>query len=127
MAVIKMSKQDKLKMIMDDFTLFAKNFIWIIDNDNEKVKFEFNSAQIELNNLMNKNRFVIVSKARQGGISTFTLAKALWRAITNENENILIVSYKLDSSKALFEKLKTMNEWLPRDKYDLFPKVRREN
>ncbi len=124
----KMTKQQKLKMIMDDFTLFAKNFVYIIDNNNEKVKLELNTAQLELNNLMNKNRFVIVSKARQGGISTFTLAKALWRALRNDNENILIVSYKLDSSKALFEKLKTMQEWLPRDKYpDLFPKVRREN
>ncbi|WP_066174671.1 terminase large subunit domain-containing protein [Bacillus marinisedimentorum] len=124
----KMTKTEKLKLIMDDFELFSKNFIYIIDNNNEKVKLELNSAQVELNNLMNKNRFVIVSKARQGGISTFTLAKALWRAIKNENENILIVSYKLDSSKALFEKLKQMNEWLPRDKYsELFPAVRRAN
>ncbi|MED4374318.1 terminase family protein [Schinkia azotoformans] len=123
-----LTKQQKLKKIMDDFTLFSKNFIYIIDNNNEKIKFELNSAQVELHELMESNRFVIVSKARQGGISTFTLAKALWRAVKNENENILIVSYKLDSSKALFEKLKQMNEWLPREKYpELFPKVRREN
>lgn len=113
---------------MNDFKLFSKNFIHIIDNNNDKVKFELNSAQIELDDLMGKSRFVIVSKARQGGISTYTLAKALWRALTNENENILIVSYKLDSSKALFEKLKSMNEWLPRDKYpELFPKIKRDN
>ena len=123
-----LTKQQKLKKIMNDFALFAKNFVCIIDNNNEKIKFDLNSAQAELHNLMNENRFVIVSKARQGGISTFTLAKALWRALKNDNENILIVSYKLDSSKALFEKLKQMNEWLPRDKYpDLFPSVRREN
>lgn len=123
-----LSRKQKLEKIMNDFQLFAKNFIWIIDNNNDKVKLELNSAQIELDELMKNNRFVIVSKARQGGISTFTLAKALWRALKNENENILIVSYKSDSSKALFEKLKQMNEWLPREKYpELFPKVRREN
>lgn len=126
--VAKMTTKQKLELIMNDFQLFAKNFIYIIDNNNEKVKLDLNNAQLELDSLMNKNRFVIVSKARQGGISTFTLAKALWRALTNENENILIVSYKLDSSKALFEKLKSMNEWLPRDKYPkFFPNVRREN
>ena len=77
---------------------------------------------------MSKNRFVIVSKARQGGISTYSVAKALHKALTNENENILIVSYKSDSSKALFEKLKTMNDWLPREKYpDVFPTVLRDN
>jgi len=124
----KLTKKQKLKMIMDDFRLFSKNFINIIDNENEKVKFDLNKAQIELDDLMTDHKFVIVSKARQGGISTFTLAKALWRAIKNENENILIVSYKLDSSKALFEKLKQMNEWLPREEYpDLFPTVRRQN
>ncbi|QNG59429.1 DNA packaging protein [Bacillus sp. PAMC26568] len=123
-----LTRKQKLDMIMSNFESFSKNFIYIIDNNNEKVKFELNTAQIELDNLMKENRFVIISKARQGGISTFTLAKALWRALTNENENILIVSYKLDSSKALFEKLKSMNEWLPREKYPtLFPKVRREN
>lgn len=123
-----LTKKQKLDLIMNDFKLFSKNFIHIIDNNNDKVKFELNSAQIELDDLMSKSRFVIVSKARQGGISTYTLAKALWRALTNENENILIVSYKLDSSKALFEKLKSMNEWLPRDKYpELFPKIKRDN
>ncbi|WP_210367422.1 DNA packaging protein [Bacillus sp. REN3] len=122
------TKQSKLQKVLDSFPLFAKNFIYIIDNNGEKVKFELNSAQLELEELMNKNRFVNVSKARQGGISTFSVAKALWRAVTNDNENILIVSYKSDSSKALFEKLKSMNDWLPREKYpNVFPNVRRDN
>lgn len=113
---------------MNDFELFSKNFIHIIDNNNEKIRLDLNDAQIELNNLMNKNKFVIVSKARQGGISTFTIAKALWRAIKNDNENILIVSYKADSAAALFEMLKSMNDWLPREKFPgLFHKVRRDN
>lgn len=121
-------KNRRLQKVLDSFPLFAKNFIFIVDNNNEKVKFELNTAQEELEQLMSENRFVICSKARQGGISTFSVAKALWRAVTNENENILIVSYKSDSSKALFEKLKSMNDWLPRDKYpDVFPNVKRDN
>lgn len=113
---------------MNDFELFSKNFIYIIDNNNEKVRLDLNSAQQELNDLMNESKFTIVSKARQGGISTFAVAKALYRAIVNENENILIVSYKGDSASALFEMLKTMNDWLPRDKFPgLFHEVRRDN
>ena len=122
------TKSERLNTVLNSFPLFAKNFVHIIDNENEKVKFELNSAQLELEELMSNNRFVICSKARQGGISTYSVAKALWRALTNENENILIVSYKSDSSKALFEKLKSMNEWIPRDKYpDVFPNVKRDN
>lgn len=124
----RMTTKQKLQTVLNDFPLFAKNFIYIIDNNNEKVKFELNSAQLELEKLMNDNRFVNVSKARQGGISTYTVAKALWRALTNENENILIVSYKSDSSKALFEKLKSMNDWIDREKYpNVFPTVKRDN
>lgn len=119
---------NKLQKIMNDFELFSKNFINIIDNNNEKIRLDLNDAQIELNDLMKDNRFIIVSKARQGGISTFSVAKALYRAVTNKNENILIVSYKQDSSEALFSMLKRMNDWLPRDKYpQLFPSVRRDN
>jgi Terminase RNaseH-like domain len=117
-----------LRKVLSLFPLFAKNFIYIVDNAGEKVKFNLNDAQLELETLMEDNRFILVSKARQGGISTYAVAKALWRTVTNENENILIVSYKSDSSKALFEKLKSMNDWLPRDKYpDVFPNVVRDN
>lgn len=119
---------EKIKKVFDSFPLFAKNFIYITDNNNDIVKFDLNDAQLEIDELMLRNRFIIVGKARQSGISTFTLGRALWRALTKENENILIVSYKLDSAKALFEKLKQMNDYIPREKYpDLFPKVKRDN
>lgn len=118
----------KLKTVLESFPLFAKNFIYITDNNNDLIKFELNDAQLEINELMKTNRFVNILKARQGGISTFVLGKALWRALNNPNENILIVSYKSDSASALFEKLKQMNEMLPRDKYpNVFSEVRRDN
>lgn len=123
-----MTAHDKLKKVLSKFELFAKNFIYITDNENQVIKFELNDAQKEIDKLMGKNRFIIVGKARQSGVSTFVLGKALWRALTKPNENILIVSYKLDSAKALFDKLKQMNDMLPRDVYKgLFPTVRRDN
>ncbi|MNB87627.1 hypothetical protein D3C75_346290 [compost metagenome] len=48
-------------------------------------------------------------------------------AINNPNTNYLIVSYKGDSAKDLFAKLKRMNDHLPRAKYDIFPSVVRDN
>lgn len=120
--------QDKLQLVLNDFPLFAKNFIYITDNNNDVIKFELNDAQLEINELMKTQRFVNVLKARQGGISTFVLARALWRALTKPNENILIVSYKSDSAMALFEKLKQMNDMLPREKFpNTFSKVKRDN
>lgn len=123
-----MKVDTKLQKVMDNFELFAKNFIFITDNENEVVKFELNDAQIEIDDLMKKSRFIVIGKARQSGISTFVLGKALWRALTKPNENILIVSYKGDSKDALFSKLKQMNDKIPREKYpNVFPNVKRDN
>ncbi|MFJ8063301.1 terminase large subunit domain-containing protein [Psychrobacillus sp. NPDC096426] len=120
--------ENKLQKVFDDFELFAKNFIFITDNENQLVRFEINDAQKEINDLMSKHRFICVGKARQSGISTFVLGKALWRALTKPNENILIVSYKGDSAKALFDKLKMMNDGIPREKFpNVFPIVKRDN
>jgi len=120
--------ENKLQKVLESFPLFAKNFLYITDNNNDIVKFELNDAQLEIDELMKTNRFVNILKARQGGISTFVLGKALWRALTKPNENILIVSYKSDSAKALFEKLKKMNDMLPRDKFKgVFSEVKRDN
>lgn len=122
------TKSNRLNKVLSEFPLFAKNFIFITDNENQVIKFEINEAQQEIENLMLENRFVVIGKARQAGISTFVLARALWRALTKPNENILIVSYKGDSAKALFEKLKQMNDVIPREKFPhVFPKVRRDN
>lgn len=124
----KLTPEEKIKKVLSNFELFSKNFLYITDNENQVIKFELNEAQIEIDKLMKKNRFIIIGKARQSGISTFVLGKALWRALTKPNENILIVSYKGDSAKALFEKLKQMNDYIPRDKFKgIFPTVRRDN
>lgn len=74
------TKSTKLEKVLSEFPLFAKNFIFITDNENQVIKFEINEAQQEIENLMLENRFVVIGKARQAGISTFVLARALWRA-----------------------------------------------
>lgn len=126
-----LTKQEKLQLIMDDFKLFSKNFIFIVDNNGDKINFLLNPQQQEFNDLLEKNRYLIISKSRQGGFSTYALGRALWQAIRFENSNILIVSYKQDSSMALFEKLKMMNRDLDqfREKYGtkVFPATKRDN
>lgn len=122
------TKKNPLEIVWNDFELFSKNFLSITDNNNDIVKFELNDSQKEIGDLMKGNRFIAIGKARQSGISTFVLGRALWRALTMPNENILIVSYKSDSAKSLFDKLKTMNDMIDRKRYKgLFPSIVREN
>jgi len=123
-----LTAREKLQQVFDSYELFSKNFIFITDNENTVVPFELNDAQLEIEGLAKKNRFVICGKARQSGVSTYVLGRALWRSLTKPNENILIVSYKGDSAKALFDKLKSMNEFIPRERFKgVFPTVKREN
>ncbi|MFB4473326.1 DNA packaging protein [Oceanobacillus caeni] len=123
-----LTKKQKLEVIKNDFELFAKNFIFIVNTQNETVPMKLNKAQQELTELMKDNRYTIINKARRAGISTLMLAKAIYEATTKPNQSILIVSYEGDSAKGLFNTLKFMNDNLPRDKYpDLFAKTRRDN
>lgn len=55
-----------------------------------------------------------------------SLAYCLWQAVKYPNTNYIIVSLSGESVTALFERLKLMNDNLPRDKYK-FPPTMRDN
>ncbi|UOR12187.1 DNA packaging protein [Halobacillus amylolyticus] len=123
----KTTKQ-KLKKIMSSFELFSKNFIKIVNPQNEVVPFKLNKAQQELTEMINNDRFLIVSKSRKAGVSTKMIARAVYECVTKPNQLVLIVSYESDSAKNLFELIKFMNNHLPREKYpSLFPATKRDN
>lgn len=110
---------------MSSFPLFCKNFVKIVNNDGELVPFVLNDQQQYF--IDNAGKYNLILKPRQLGFTTASLAYCLWMAITNPNTNYLIVSYKGDSAKDLFAKLKRMNQHLPRDKYNIFPPTVRDN
>ena len=61
-------------------------------------------------------------------MTLFSLSYCIFQACIKPNTNYLIVSYKKESSSALFERLKLMYENLPHDKYpNFFPVIKRDN
>ncbi|MBE1557027.1 DNA packaging protein [Sporosarcina limicola] len=117
-----------LQKVMGDFELFCKNFIEINTNDGTREKLILNEAQKDINDLLKMNRQIVLPKSRQAGVTTMMLAMSLWKACTVPNHSIMIVSYLGASAKQLFDKLKDMNQSLPRHKYpNIFPEVKREN
>lgn len=125
--MVALTKQQKLKKITNDFELFAKNFIKIVDNEGNLVNFNLNDAQKEIFKIIKDNRYTAIDKSRQAGITTFALAYALYLAVTEPNSNCVIYSYKEKSSIELMEKVRSMNDNLPRDKWDIFPKTIRNS
>ncbi|KOP64096.1 DNA packaging protein [Bacillus sp. FJAT-18019] len=124
MVVATAKKKSKFDLVMDDFKAFAKNFVKIVDNEGNTVPFVLNKEQSDFIDQMQK--FNIIAKSRQIGFSTMSLAYCLYNAVKYPNTSYMIVSLSGESVTALFERLKFMNDNLPRTKYP-FPKTDRDN
>jgi hypothetical protein len=59
------------------------------------------------------NRFNVVLKSRQTGISTLSAGYALWKMIFNSDFNVLVIATKQDVAKNLVTKVRVMHELLP--------------
>lgn len=116
--------ETKLQMINSDFFLWCKNFIKIMNNENQEVIFKPLPEQQELIDGMESNKHIIVVKSRQLGITVVVSLYYLWKAITIPKTTYLIASYNEDSTKGIGEKLKQMLYSIP-DKYR--PKLQRDN
>ncbi|WP_031408029.1 terminase large subunit domain-containing protein [Geobacillus vulcani] len=118
----RLTKEQKLQIIMNDFKLFAKNFIKIVDNNGDTVPFILNAEQSQFIDEMSK--YNIILKGRQIGFTTLSLAYMLYSACTKPDTNYIIMTHHASVSKSLFVKLKKMYKNLPHDKYpNLFPKT----
>ena len=60
-----------------------------------------------------KNRFNIVVKSRQLGLSTITAAYAVWMALYQKEKNILIIATKLAVAQGFIRKVKTILSNMP--------------
>ncbi len=115
--------------VFKNFPLFAGTFLKIKSYDQTIKTLRFNPAQMvvwaKVREQMNKGLPVriVILKARQLGMSTWSQAFVLWKAL-HPNTNCLAIAHDLDSTARIFEIAKLMYEGLP-DPYR--PKVKRSN
>jgi|GEM_PF-314829 len=119
------SKKAKFDKIMSDFIVFCEEFVRIVDNYGDLVPFVLNSEQRDF--VFNMSKFNQILKSRQIGFSTISLAYCLWQALNKANTSYLIVSLDNKGVTELFNRLKRMNDNLPREKYSYFPTTTRDN
>ncbi len=84
----------------------------VVDKSGKLVRFRLNPQQKQLLHEMDK--YNIVLKSRQLGITTLSCAYSIYLAMTNANTTCLLVSYSIDSATAIFEKLKQLYNDLPK-------------
>jgi hypothetical protein len=96
-----------------DITYFLEKYIKIPHPMRGLVKFKTYPFQTECLEEFQKNRYVIVNKSRQLGLSTSAAAYSLWLAIFQREKNVLIIATKLDTAQNFIKKVKTMLDSLP--------------
>ena len=77
------------------------------------IKFDTYPFQDDCVDSFLENRFSIVLKSRQLGLSTLVAAYAVWMAIFQREKNILIIATKLSVAQNFISKVKTMLKSLP--------------
>lgn len=98
-----------------DPVYFISNYIHITTPSTKEGDSKFNLWDFQKNcvNAFEENRFNVVLKSRQIGMSTLVSAYIIWLMIFHKNRNILVVSIKREDSSELINKIKYAYEHLP--------------
>ena len=77
------------------------------------IKFDTFDFQDQCVDVFGKERFSIVLKSRQLGLSTLSAGYAVWLALFQRDKNILVIATKLSVAQNFINKVKTMTRSLP--------------
>ncbi len=96
-----------------DPVYFMRKYCFIQHPQKGKIKFDLFPFQEDSLVDLKNNRFNIILKSRQMGISTLTAGYAVWNMIFREDFNVLVIAIKQDTAKNLITKVRVMHEFLP--------------
>ena len=92
---------------------FMKKYCYIQHPVRGKIPFHLFNFQERTLTEFDKERYNIVLKSRQTGISTLVAGFSLWKMLFNSDFNILIIATKQEVAKNLVTKVRYMNDNLP--------------
>lgn len=112
-------KQRQIKEIIKcgkDPVYFFNKYVQIQEPSKGSIPFKTFPFQDDCVDAFRKNRFNIVLKSRQLGLSTISAAYAAWLAIFHKDKNILVIATKLAVAQNFIRKVKfaiqSMPKWL---------------
>ena len=104
---------DEIKKCSDDPIYFITRYIKIDHPVKGRIPFDLFRFQKRIVNEVNGNRFNIVRKFRQAGVTTIMCAFCLWTSIFEKHKNILVVSIGEREAKAFLQRVVNMYDELP--------------
>jgi hypothetical protein len=113
-------RREKLAEYRGNFESFATEQIRILPKDSSKgfIPFQFNAAQKIINDKIEEQLKatgrvrVIILKARQMGISTYTTARVFWKAYFNAHNKSVVMAHDSATSDALFNMSKSTIDYM---------------
>ena len=112
-----MQKEDILKEIIKckkSFPFFAKNYLRVFNPERGIVPFELYGFQEKrVFPAFEEERFVILKKFRQGGLSTLAAMYALWKCLFFNDQSFLVISKSDREAKNIITMIKTSWDYLP--------------
>ena len=94
-------------------TYFCNNYARISHPLKGLIPFETYDFQEKALDDFKKNRFNVILKARQLGISTTVAAYVCWMMLFHRDKNVLVVATKLGTATNLVKKIKAIHKNLP--------------
>ena len=92
---------------------FMRKYCIIQHPTRGKISFQLFPFQEKTLTEFKNNRFNIVLKSRQTGISTLSAGFSLWKMLFNSDFNVLVIATKQEVAKNLVTKVRVMHELLP--------------
>jgi hypothetical protein len=92
---------------------FMKKYCVIQHPVRGKIPFHLYPFQEDCLTDFKENRFNIILKSRQLGLSTLSAGFILWKMIFNQDFNALVIATKVTVAKNLVEKVRVMHDLLP--------------
>ena len=105
--------KEQYRKCAQDPVYFMRKYCKIQHPTRGKIAFDLYDFQEGVLNDFKDNRFNVVLKSRQLGISTLVAGYSLWKMIFNDDFNVLVIATKQEVAKNLVLKVRVMNQFLP--------------
>lgn len=105
--------KDEYKRCAMDPVHFMKKYCVIQHPTKGKMFFHLYPFQEEVLTSLQHNRYSVILKSRQLGISTLTAGFSLWAMLFRSDYNVLVIATKQEVAKNLVTKVRVMHDNLP--------------
>jgi hypothetical protein len=117
MSVVKKTLKEiiaeEYKRCASDPIYFMRKYCMIQHPVRGKIQFQLYPFQEKTLTQFASQRYNIVLKSRQTGISTLSAGYSLWKMLFNSDFNVLVIATKQEVAKNLVTKVRVMHELLP--------------